>query len=176
MTSKIVRFSAGSFLACFALFVVIAGCKKSNSSSTGGGTLSATLTPGNVATGFAFQPSLTVGTLSQSVSTIFITSLQIKSGDSLLLQVGFVDTARVNVAYPISGGLTGMNYSDALTGFFYIADQSAGSGSVTLTTIDTVGHKAVGTFSGTMVGNNGLNNDTLIVTNGQFNSTYTVGP
>ena len=175
MRSKIVGFSAGSFLACFALFAVIAGCKKSSGSSGSTSTLSATLTPQR-ASGFAFQPSLTVGTLSESVSTIFITSLQIKSGDSLLLQVGFPDTSRLNVAYQVSSGLIGMNYSDALTGFFYIAAESGGSGSVTLTTLDTVGHKAIGTFSGTMVGNNGLNSDTLIVTNGQFNSTYTVGP
>ena len=148
-----------------ALLSTTSGCKKSSSSGAGG-QFSATYS------GQTFTPNFVIGAYSRSEGIIALIGYKVAAGDTTSLEVDIPDSVQVNEPSPFAGG-SGMYYLDSKTGTFYNGDEVDGSGLVTLSSWDTTTHTLSGTFSGNLYGQN---SDSLVVTNGHFNTTYTPGP
>lgn len=124
--------------------------------------------------GMAFNPTDVRLFYTQSGHYWGITGSVVKTGDTSTILVNVPPPLPLNtiltnnnsglyVRYSVSGGKT------------YFAGAGYGSASMTLTMLDTVGHEIAGTFSGAL--HNAVNgNDSLVITNGRFNSSYQVTP
>ncbi len=159
------RISRLLFLALAATTVLIStSCKKSNDTNNNA-TLSATI-GGTVVT-----PSNSVGVLWQSNNYFDVFGFIVKGADTTILEInipgGFkLNTAAVNGNEYFVGYQTGNKQYVAGLGY-------GGTTSFTVTSWDSTGHKIAGTFSASLY-NMGNSNDSVLVTNGKFNSTYTV--
>lgn len=147
-------------LAAFAL-ITASACKKDNDSPGDSGKFSATIN------GTAFQPSL-AGAL-DAYDYITISGFQVVSNDSLILSLDIPDTAHVNV--PISFEDGSLSYTRSKSGDTYYSWGNGSHGSTTLTSWDKTNKKVAGTFSGVVYEAYG-GNDSIVVTNGQFNINY----
>ena len=149
----------------------IAGCSKNNSSSTTttDGTMTATVN----GTAYTAKAYVIAGYLS-TYGQIIVQGDSINNKDTTEIQIAMPYPPAVNV--PISTDSTqfaavtyirgGVEY-DAFNGYGY------SHGVITLTTADTVNHRLVGTFSG-VVYSTALSTDSVVLTNGTFNTTYSV--
>jgi hypothetical protein len=148
----------------------IAGCSKNNSSSTASeGTMTATVN----GTAYTAKAYVIAGYLT-SYGQIIVQGDSINNNDTTEIQVAMPYPPAVNV--PISTDSTqfaavtyvrgGVEY-DAFNGYGY------SHGVITLSSADTVNHRVIGTFSG-VVYNTALSTDSVVLTNGTFNSTYSV--
>lgn len=135
-------------------------CKKSKDSGSSG--LSATIN------GAAYQPSQVTGIYAQG--DITIAGVQVQGGDSLLLALDIPDTAHVNNPIDLySGGITYTKWKSKNT---YEYNFNGSHGYTTLTSWDKTGKKIAGKFSGVIYSVTN-SNDSIVVTNGQFNTSYT---
>jgi hypothetical protein len=91
------------------------------------------------------------------------------SKDSSYLIVSFSDTAKVNTAYTFDAA--GVFYFDAKKNASYTYWTSSAHGTVTVSTFDKTNKKVAGKFTGVLYNWNGTN-DSVSITNGQFNTTY----
>lgn len=91
------------------------------------------------------------------------------SKDSSYLIVTFPDTAKVNTTYDFDDA--GIYLFDTKKNAIYTYFSSNAHGTLTLSTFDKTNKKVVGKFNGVIYNWNG-SNDSMVVTNGQFNTTY----
>src|SRR5258708_2800814 len=92
----------------FSIFVLMAGfsaCKKSNDS------IPANSASASLGTG-SFQSTLTYGADISSQSTLTLMAMQIKSGDSSMIQLQFSDTIALNKAYDVDDLHVALIYTD----------------------------------------------------------------
>jgi hypothetical protein len=174
---KVTRFPLFVFSAVsvFALFTA-ASCKKSNNSSSGSG-VSATVS------GTAFNPSTTVALYSESGQSWEITGYTIKSGDTSVIDMTInkmfpspLNYPQFNLNQPFTTDTTSAYvdyYANGVNGKYYDASDGNGKATLTVTALDTTAHTIAGTFYGTLYASA---SDSVVVTNGKFNTTYKVGP
>jgi hypothetical protein len=152
-------------LALAAVAFIAFGCKKSSNSSSTGAGMSAKVN------GQGFAASSTYGLFSVSEGELSVFGISASGIDSTGIEVDIWDTLKVGEPGPFSGG-EGVAYATNQGVDFY-GDEVDGHGLVTLSAWDTTQHTIAGTFSGVLVDNNG---DSLTVTSGTFNTTYTEIP
>ena len=148
-----------SALIAFSFAIVTTSCKKSNS-STDPGPFSATIG------GIAYQPSK-VAAFDQ-LAYVNIEGLQIKSGDSISLQLSIPDTETVSSVIDFSHAT--LKYFDTKKLIWFETTYPA-HGSITFSTWDKTNRKIVGKFTGVLYGG-ASGNDSVVVSNGQFNTAY----
>jgi hypothetical protein len=146
-------------LAASSFILVTIGCKKSNSTPGASGAFSATMS------GTAYQPSVVAAFDQQSF--INVEGLQLTSGDSVSLQVSIPDTASVTSV--VSFDAADIEYFDTKGSIAFSSTNSPSHGAITFSTLDKTNKKITGKFNGVLYGNN---NDSVVVTNGQFNTAY----
>lgn len=163
-----------SFAAVISLGIVIlwgfGSCSKNNSSSyQSDGTLTATVN----GTAYSAKSYVIAGYIT-SYYQILVQGDSIVGNDTTMLQVAMPYIPTVNQAvYTDSTIYAGLSYT--MPGKEYEAYQGNGysHGVITLSSADTVNHKVVGSFSGVLY--NVVNSsDSVVITNGAFNTIYTV--
>ena len=166
---KVTRFPLLVFSAVsiFALFTATS-CKKSSSSSSGN-SLSATISTS------AFNPSTTQGVYSATGQIWDIAGFTGKSGDTTGIEIIFFSPITLNKAFKTDTTAASVDYltSTTITGKDYDASQGNGTATLTITSLDTVGHKISGTFTGVLYASS---SDSVVVTNGKFSTSYTPEP
>lgn len=143
-----------------ALVFSITACKKDNDSPGESGKFSATLSS------TAFQPTAVVAI--EEYGFITITGYQIKADDSLMVSLDIPDTAHVNNNIPFEDGR--LSYYRGKTDQFFYSYYTPSHGSTTITSWDKTSKKITGKFSGVIYVDD--SKDSIVVTNGQFNTTY----
>jgi hypothetical protein len=172
---KITRFSL-FLVASTSIFALLtaSSCKKSNNNSSGSG-MSATIS------GTAFNSAVSQGGFSQSANEWFVGGYSVKSNDTSILEVGiFHFFPSENPQFVVGKSFTTDTtsayvdyFSNGFNGKDYDASNGNGFATFTVTSLDTTGHKIAGTFSGVLYASS---SDSVIVTNGNFNSSYTLEP
>jgi hypothetical protein len=171
---KVTRFPLFIFSIVSSLALLTAtSCKKSNSSSSSGNSISATIA------GSAFSPSTTEATYSESGGYWDIAGLTVKSGDTVAIEAMIFSPFTLN--QPFNTDTTDMTlfyYTNGASGKEYgVGSYWFGGGNglatMTVTSLDTTAHKISGTFSGSLYA---TLSDSVVFTNGKFSTTYTVGP
>jgi len=146
--------------------LLAAGCGKSNSGSSSSGTLSATIGSSN------FQSTTTLGAYSAGINLLAVVSYSIHPNDTSAFQLTMPWPPPVNKAFP-ADSLLSLSYT--AKGTEYDAYSTEGQLQLTVTSLDSMGHKIAGTFSAT--GHALLNNnDSVVITNGKFSTSYNVNP
>jgi hypothetical protein len=169
---KISSIRALAFIAISsASLLVVASCSKSNNNGSSAG-ISATVGGSTWSNNFTVQ-----GVYSQSGAAFIIGGVQIKSGDSTGIDVGFGSPVTLNKALTSDGIVVDVVYIDGKTQAFYDGSPltAGGHSTITVTSYDSTGHKVGGTFNGVLY-NESNSNDSIVVTNGKFNSSYQVQP
>lgn len=157
--------------AVISFFVLLAAtsCKKSNSGGSGGGnSLSASVSGSGWSTSFP-----TVGTYISLNQEFEILGLQVKGGDSTAVALWFDAPFRLNVAMNSDTANVDVNYVEAKTGVEWDGGSDAGWSILTVTSYDSASHTIGGTFNGVLY-QGGVPGDSLVITNGKFNTTYSV--
>jgi hypothetical protein len=152
-------------------FLTAAGCKKSNSSNNNSVQLSATVG------GNSFQANVAAGIYSQSGNLFEVAGYEIKSGDTTGMAIYFDGPTSAQLNLPVNSdtAYVDLQYTDSKSGFTYDGGQVAGRSLLTVTAWDSVHLAITGTFSGVLY-NIGNGQDSLMITNGQFSTTYTATP
>lgn len=152
----------------FSLFLIVVStlffstsCKKSNSGSNG---ISATVN------GSGLNPAQTTAVDLQGALTV--AGMTITGTDTVGIGVSFNDTVSVNKAQDIFASdnviVTYKNKS-----LVYNSWAGSSHGTLTVTTLDKTGKRVAGTFSGVIYSAlNGNSSDSIVITNGNFNTTY----
>lgn len=150
------------------LFGMTAGCKKSNNNTTASANgISATLN------GTGFQSQAVIGVCSQTDSFVDLFGYRVDAGDTTSIEILIADTMHLNQPTQFVDG-SGLYYVDTKSGIWFNGDPNFGYGTVTVTSWDTAKHTIAGTFKAVLAGNTVT--DTMIVTNGRFNTTYEITP
>lgn len=148
----------------------LGSCSKNNSSSTQtDGTMTATLN----GTAWSAKSYVVAGYLT-TYGQVIVQGDSIVGSDTTEMQVAMPYIPAVNTpVYTDSSQFAGVTY--VIPGKEYDAYYGLGfsHGVVTLSTADTVNHRVVGSFSGVLY-NIVNNNDSVVITNGAFSSTYQV--
>lgn len=150
-----------------ALFVLFAiGACSKNSSSTSSSGVSAT------AGSSKYQSTTSVGAYSASLGELTIFSYSGSGSDSTALQIDIPWPPVVNQVLPADSLLT-LSYTTR--GTEYDAYSLAGQLQLTVTSLDSTGHKLSGTFSA--IAHSIANvNDSVVISNGKFSTAYNVSP
>jgi hypothetical protein len=154
-------------LCAFALIAISVGCKKSNNSTTSSSAISASMG----STAFSSTTANTTAWYSTDSTAYLIGGFAANGGDTtgLALQIYTPFTLGTTITDKYS---VNMDYYVSSTQD-YFAGNGIGHIALTVTTQDTVNHKIGGTFTATLY--NSLNNsDSLLVTNGKFNTSYII--
>ncbi|HLZ89161.1 MAG TPA: hypothetical protein VKQ52_18020 [Puia sp.] len=153
-------------LSAVTLFVLITSCKKSN--NTPSNSLSATIGTTGVNT------SGTTAWYSTDSSIYEIGGYTMSAHDTTTLALIIAPPFTVNTV--VSGNSSvSIDYYDFATNKDYFAGYGVGHSALTVTSLDTVNHKIAGNFTATLY--NGISGtDSVLVTNGKFNTSYTVQP
>lgn len=151
-----------------ALLVLLAlgACSKNNTSSTSSSGVSAT------AGSSRYQSTTSVGAYSAGLGELTIFSYAGSGSDSTALQIDIPWPAAVNRVLPADSLLT-LFYTTK--GTEYDAYSTAGQLQLTVTSLDSTGHKLSGTFSAIAHSTANIN-DSVVITNGKFSSAYNVSP
>jgi hypothetical protein len=149
-----------------AFLLAATSCKKSNSSNPTG-SMSASVNGTAWASNF---PS--VGLYSIAAGEFEIEGSQIKSGDTTALAIAFFTPFVVNRAVGSDTAFIDVGYIDSHTLAEYDGGNIAGHSILTVTSYDSTGKKIAGTFTGVLYNISG-GTDSLVITGGTFNSTYT---
>jgi hypothetical protein len=159
MKNKTFRLLGLSTVFAFTLATGMTSCKKDkddNSSSTG---MSATIGTN------AFKPKAVVATLQNGY--IEVVGGATLPGDTLVIEVLFQDTAKVNTKLSFNNAEIELATSSKL----YDSSDPRSHGSVTVTTLDKTNKKVAGKFEGVIYDAFG-GTDSLVVKDGTFNTTY----
>jgi len=135
-------------------------CKKSGGGSSG---ISATIN------GSGFNPGQTQAVDLQGGVTI--AGMTVSGKDTTGIAVSFSDTITVNKSQDIFNS-NNVIVTYLIKGVSYDSWSDHSHGTLTVTTLDKTGKRVAGTFSGVIY--NGFSNslDSVVVTNGTFNTTY----
>ncbi|HEY4336920.1 MAG TPA: hypothetical protein VGM89_13510 [Puia sp.] len=146
--------------------LLVAACGKSNSGSTSSGSLSATIGSAS------FQSTTTFGAYSAGINLLAVISNSEHPNDTSAIQIAMPWPPPINKAFPAD---TLLSLSYIAKGTEYDAYSTEGQLQLTVTSLDSLGHKIAGTFSAT--GHSLLSyNDSLVITNGKFSTSYNVNP
>jgi hypothetical protein len=145
-------------------------CKKSNSSSS-----SMTATVNST----SFQSTSTTGVFHTGAGGQFdLPGVMVKSGDTSIIALLFRLDFQLNVPFSTDTTLDQVIYNtfntnNGLAAYEAFSPNVSGMGHaiVAVTSWDSAGHRIAGTFSGTLVSLS--THDSVSVTNGRFNMTYT---
>ena len=83
---------------------------------------------------------------------------------------------KVNTPFSTDTTQSYIGYYDDRFTFSWGAGYNNGTAIIKITSLDTVNHKIAGTVTGTMYDQLAGTSDSLVVTNGQFNGSYSVLP
>ena len=140
--------------------------KNNNNGSTSSGSFSATI--GST----SYQGNKTFGAYSYSLGELAIVSYSQLPNDTSAFQITMPWPKTFNQPLP-ADSLLKLSY--AAKGKEYDAFSSQGQFQLTITSIDSTGHKIGGSFSAT--GHSSANfNDSVVITNGKFSTSYNVSP
>lgn len=167
MTLKISSLLTFSALTVATIFIATS-CKKSNSGG-GGNSVSATISGSGWQTTI---PTQAVYAVNGGIGEFAIVGGQIKSGDTTVLTVAFTTPILVHAAVSSDTADVEVEYINAKTLIEYDGGPLVGHSILTVSSWDSVNHKIVGTFTGVLYNVTG-GTDSLIVTNGSFNTAYT---
>ncbi|GGA84059.1 hypothetical protein [Puia dinghuensis] len=145
--------------------LLIAACGKNNNPSSGSGTLSATVGSST------YQSTSTLAAFSSSLNLYAIYSYSRQNKDTSVFQLTLPYPLPVNKTFT-SDSLV-LTYSDK--GIEYDAFGSKRQVQATITSLDSFAHKMTGTFNAIAHDTTNVN-DSVVITNGKFNITYTVNP
>lgn len=159
MKRKTSYLPAIAVLIAFSFLLMTVGCNKSSSPSGSSGAISVSFN------GTAFQPLLVVGL--DDGANLTVAGLQVKSGDSISVAISFPDDAAINT--PLSFSSVGVSYSDSKGNFDFESLDAHSHGTLTITALNKTNLSVAGTFSGVLYDNA---QDSVVITNGQFNTTY----
>jgi hypothetical protein len=152
-------------------FFMAASCKKSNSSSSSA-QISASISGAN------FQGTIVENVYSKSGRAFILSALSPTKPDSTVFQMTFFAPAKLNVPFSSDTSFNMVvSYSD-LNGTFDWGASYLGSGKaiINITAWDSVNNKVTGTVTGSLYDYLNYTQDSVIVTKGQFNTSYTVVP
>jgi hypothetical protein len=144
------------------------GCKKSNNSSPGSGTVNAMVND----TLFTPPPGGVYSTYTASSGQFAIDAFELHGNDTLYLFVTIYRPFTLNQPIDSNSSISNIVYYNSLHQP-YSNVTGMGNTTITVTSFDSVNHKIAGTFSGNLYSDNG-NTDSIIVKNGTFNSSYLV--
>jgi hypothetical protein len=152
-----------SFIVAFVVGLLFTlGCKKSNNG------------PASTVTATIGDSTFDVGTVSAvRVQQIFSVSL-IGPDRVHSLEFGFAVPFQLNTPLTLDAPNVAYAWEIPYAPYHYVAGQyetPAGSASITVSSWDSVTHRIAGTFTGEVYSGPG---DSLAITNGQFNVTYSV--
>jgi hypothetical protein len=149
----------------FLSLLLITGCSKNNNNNTPSGSLSATVGSSS------YTGTTTLGAYSSSLRLIAIVSYSIQVRDTSAFQIIIPYAPPVNRAFASDS----MYLTYTAKGTEYDAFSARGQLQMTITSIDSIGHKIAGNFSA--IAHDSTNfNDSLLITNGKFSTSYTVNP
>jgi len=159
-------FTRLSLASAITILITAAGCKKNNDNGAGAAGINATV--GST----AWQSQQAFGAEPSGDSFIFLTGYLKSGSDSSWFEVDISDTAHVNQPDNNFSGST--VYYGIGTSKIYSSDPFFYShGSITVTSWDKAAHTIAGNFNGVFY-NTQSSNDSIIVNNGHFNSSYVV--
>jgi hypothetical protein len=115
----------------------------------------------------SFEPSV-VAAYAMS-NEIYLSGLRVTSSDSIMLQVNFPDTCKVNTQYNFDD--IEIYYDNYTKQNYYGNWFSNAHGTFKLNTFDKTNKKIAGTFSGVLF-KWANDKDSIVINNGQFNTTY----
>jgi hypothetical protein len=174
MTFKFRSLLTISALAATALLMTVS-CKKSNSSSSSG-TISVSVHDSS----FQSQAQYTAGLYSTSQNAYSLTGVVTTKTDTDAFQIVIQGPVKLNVPVNTDSVASYISYFDQNVTFDWQAGGAGGGNAIyTVTNLDTTSHVISGTFSGSlydMLNTSGITVDSLVMTNGKFNLTYTVTP
>jgi|GEM_PF-1717242 len=149
------------------LLLTIAGCSKNNNSSSSSGSFTATI--GTT----SYQGTTTLGAYSYGLGELAIVSYSQRTNDTSAFQVTMPWPAKTfNQVLPPDSLLT-LSYT--ARGTEYDAYSTEGQLQLTVTSVDSIGHKIAGSFTAT--GHSAANfNDSVVISNGKFSTAYNVNP
>jgi hypothetical protein len=173
------NFKSRSLLTIFTLtaatLLITASCKKSNSSSSSGA-ISVSIHDSS----FQSQGQYSNGLFSTNLGAYTLTGVVTTKTDTDVFQVIIGLPIQVNVPVNTDTVGTYIAYFDQNATFDWQAGGAGGGTAIyTVTSLDTVNHKIAGTFSGSlydMLNTSGITIDSVVMTNGKFNLSYTVTP
>lgn len=150
-----------------AFLLATAGCKKSSNT-----TVSGSMTASRNDT--AWTANLAVGaTYTQAAGQMVVVGAQSNSGDTTSFYLTFYSPFSVNRSISSDTTQLDLEYIDSKSGAFFDGGDIAGHSLVTITTYDVTNLKIGGTFSGVLY--NVVNNaDSLVITGGTFNTTFSL--
>lgn len=152
------------------IILTFAGCKKDNNNSDNNGGTGISGTFG----GTSWQSAYVLGNF--YYSTLALNGFYVKDNDTSLVYIGILTSIKIgqpDVNFQHSEvGFTKANGTIANGTNYTSGDFFGGHGTLTVTSWDTAGKKINGTFSGVLY-NPQNSNDSMVVTNGHFNTSYT---
>jgi hypothetical protein len=164
------RFKLFSLVTLSTLTILSIGITSCSKGGGGGSVNGITATVGTS----GFTPATSVAFYTESGAMWEVGGYTIKSGDTIALVVSIPYPVTVNSKMTTSNAAIGIEYY--ISGSKdYVAGPGWGSASLTVTSLDSTGHKIAGNFTGTLY-NTMNSNDSIKVTNGQFNTSYLVEP
>ncbi|HEV9037827.1 MAG TPA: hypothetical protein VGQ51_14430 [Puia sp.] len=165
------RFKQFSLVTLSTLIVLTAGVTSCSKSGGGSSVNGVTATVGST----GFSPAISVAFYTESGAMWEVGGYTIKSGDTTALVVSIPSPVTVNTKMSTTNSAIGVEYYISGSNKDYLAGPGWGSATLTVTSLDTTGHKIAGNFTGTLY--NAMNsNDSIKVTNGQFNTSYLLEP
>lgn len=165
------RLTLLSMAALGGIALLIGSCSKSNNNNSNN---SAAVTA-NLG-GTVFTPAIPLAYYSESLQTYEVGGYTVKSNDTTALLITIPGPVTVNATMNANtSNISLQYYLNGSNGKAYIAGGGSGFGSLNLkvTSLDTVGYKIAGTFTGSMYASP---TDSIVVTNGSFNTTYLIEP
>ena len=168
---KLTHSSFAAFSGTIALVLLIADCSKSNNNNSGTG-LSATVGSSTFVNGA--MPGELQAIYNTGGPYFDIAGLNLSAHDTSAMEITVPPTSKLGQTVSSDTSLVTINYSPHFPALVYMAGFGFGGHAIaTITALDSVNHKISGTFSGVVYNQSG-GSDSLVVTNGKFNTSYTL--
>lgn len=158
----------GIVVTAAAFLLLTTGCKKSNSGGSSAVGISATVNGSGWANSYPV-----VGVYFSGGYDFDIVGTQVKNGDTTGFELIFYTPITLNKAVACDTSQVVVSFLDGKTGNGYNGDFGSSHAVLTVTSYDSVANKVAGTFSGVLYDIAGTS-DSIVVTNGKFNTTYQV--
>lgn len=161
---RLTRFFSLTLVASAFVILLSTSCKKSNSG--GGDSVTATIGTTN------FAGAHTQGGYSAAVGIWGIVSYSSQGKDTSGFLLTVPPQAKAGKTLSSDSTFLQVVYVN-FSGNTYDANTTTGHATMTINTLDTVGHKIAGTFTATAY-NEANANDSVLITNGKFSSSYII--
>jgi hypothetical protein len=153
------------------LVFIVSGCKKTvTTTETTQGTLSA------VVGGSNYTAPYVIGAYSTTYDVFEIAGYMPNGSDTNAIEINLPLSVPVNFPFNTDTAIAGLTYlqNNGSAGTVeYDAEGGVGQAVIDITSWDSVNHKISGTFSGTLYVDTNLS-DSITITNGIFNTSYSV--